>query len=198
MRQEYVELVAAAPKPDGLRVFDVGTGTGVLGILLARRGAREVLGTDIDFRAVTCANENAARFGVQASFHAELADLYPVGIADLVVFNPPWLPLPATSRLERALYDEEHALLRRFLATVRSHLAPGGEVWLIISDLAERLALRETGALERWWEDGGLSVVAPRQDARPTHKRAAAEGDPLHAARSAEVTTLFRLGARAS
>jgi methylase of polypeptide subunit release factors len=197
VRQEYVELVAAAPRPDGLRVFDVGTGTGVLGILLARRGARDVVATDLETSAVACANENAARFGVQRAFRAQQADLFPGGTADLVVFNPPWLPLSPTSAIERALYDEDHALLRRFLGSVTAHLAPGGEAWLILSDLAERLGLREPGALERWWGEGELSLVA-RHDARPTHKRAADEGDPLHAARRAEVTTLFRLRARAS
>jgi SAM-dependent methyltransferase len=197
VRQEYVELVATARKPTGLRVFDVGTGTGVLGILLARRGARQVVATDLEPRAVSCASENAARFGVEKSFHAKHADLFPEGTADLVVFNPPWLPLSPTSGIERALYDEDHALLRRFLSTVPAQLAPGGEAWLILSDLAERLGLREPGALERWWEEAGLSLAA-RQDARPTHKRVADEGDPLHAARRAEVTTLFQLRARAS
>jgi hypothetical protein len=39
---------------------------------------------------------------------------------------------------------------------------------------------------------GGLKVVE-RLDARPTHKKIADENDPLHAARAAEVTSLWRL-----
>lgn len=43
------------------KVLDVGTGTGVLGILAATKGAQEVWGTDIDQRAITNAKENSAR-----------------------------------------------------------------------------------------------------------------------------------------
>jgi hypothetical protein len=45
-----------------------------------------------------------------------------------------------------------------------------------------------------WIEAAGLKVV-DRHDVRPTHGRAADDSDPLHAARSAEVTSLWRLAA---
>ncbi len=194
VRQEYVGLVAAAPAPRGLRAFDVGTGTGVLSLVLARAGAQEVVATDIEPRAAACARENVARFGLSERIQVVEADLFPPGTADRVLFNPPWLPLRPHSPIEAALYDTDHQLLRRFLGNVRAHLAPGGEAWLVLSDLAVRLGLREAGALERWWTDAGLQLAWQR-DARPTHKRAADEGDPLHAARSAEVTSLFALTA---
>jgi len=194
VRQEYVGLVGAAPAPRGLRVFDVGTGTGVLSLVLARAGAREVVATDIEPRAVACARENVERFGLGARIRVQQADLFPEGAADRVVFNPPWLPLRPHSPIESALYDADHQLLRRFLQGVRAHLSPGGEAWIVLSDLAVRLGLREAGALERWWTDAGLQL-AWRKDTHPTHKRAADEGDPLHAARRAEVTTLFALTA---
>ena len=194
VRQEYVDLVASAPAPKGLRVFDVGTGTGVLSLVLARAGAREVVATDIEPRAVSCARENVARFGLSGRVEVLEADLFPEGTADRVVFNPPWLPLRPHSPIESALYDEGHQLLRRFLSGVSARLAPGGEAWLVISDLAVRLGLREAGALEHWWTEAGLSL-AWKREIRPTHKRAADPGDPLHAARSGEVTSLFALTA---
>ncbi|TXI86881.1 MAG: methyltransferase, partial [Cupriavidus sp.] len=75
------------------------------------------------------------------------------------------------------------------------HLAPGGEGWLLLSDLAEHLGLRSREALLGWIDAAGLKV-AGRSDIRPRHPKAADPDDPLHAARAAEVTSLWRLTAR--
>jgi prophage antirepressor-like protein len=86
-------------------------------------------------------------------------------------------------------------MLRGFLAGVAAHLTTDGEGWLILSDLAEHLGLREREDLLGWIDQAGLSVV-DRLDAKPAHKRAADTDDPLHAARAAEVTSLWRLAQR--
>jgi hypothetical protein len=70
----------------------------------------------------------------------------------------------------------------------------GGEGWLILSDLAEHLGLRSREALLGWVADAGL-VVLGRLDTRPTHAKTQDRSDALHAARAAEVTSLWRLGA---
>jgi hypothetical protein len=64
---------------------------------------------------------------------------------------------------------------------------------LILSDLAEHLGLRTREELLGWIEQAGLTVLG-RDDIRPTHAKATDQEDPLHAARSAEVTSLWRLG----
>jgi prophage antirepressor-like protein len=86
-------------------------------------------------------------------------------------------------------------MLRRFLAALPAHLEPGGEGWLILSDLAEHLGLRSRAELLAMFEAAGLNVVN-RSDARPTHPKASDETDALHAARAAEVTSLWRLAVR--
>jgi hypothetical protein len=63
---------------------------------------------------------------------------------------------------------------------------------LILSDLAEHLGLRSRLELLAAFDAAGLKVVA-RTDVRPTHRRASDTTDPLHAARAAEVTSLWRL-----
>jgi prophage antirepressor-like protein len=73
-----------------------------------------------------------------------------------------------------------------------AHLTPEGEGWLVLSDLAEHLGLRSRAELLAAFETAGLSVVG-RIDARPRHPRAADPADPLHQARAAEVTSLWRL-----
>jgi prophage antirepressor-like protein len=85
-------------------------------------------------------------------------------------------------------------MLRGFLGGLRERLAPGGEGWLVLSDLAEHLGLRSRDELLALFDAGGL-VVRERLDVRPRHPKASDASDPLAAARSREVTSLWRLGA---
>ncbi|MBJ2166138.1 class I SAM-dependent methyltransferase [Acidovorax sp. IB03] len=193
VRGEYVDLVAQAPLPSKALAFDVGVGTGVLSAVLARRGVQRVVATDQDPRALACARENLQRLGLTGRVELQQQDLFPEGKAPLVVCNPPWLPARASSPIERAVYDEGSGMLRGFLAGLAAHLEPGGEGWLILSDLAEHLQLRTREQLLEWMAQGGLKVLG-RQDVKPRHGKSADASDALHAARAAEVTSLWRLG----
>ncbi|MFC5184863.1 methyltransferase [Actinomadura harenae] len=189
-RQEYVDLVAQAPLPSKDVAFDIGTGTGVLAAVLARRGVGRVVATDADPRALACAQENVERLGLDVEIVR--ADLFPRGRAGVAVCNPPWLPGKAASGLDHAVYDPGGRMLHGYLDRLRAHLLPGGEGWLVLSDLAEHLGLRTREELLARFDRAGLRVE-DRLDARPVHPRAADTGDPLHAARAAEVTSLWRL-----
>jgi methylase of polypeptide subunit release factors len=191
-RGEYVDLVAETALPNRTLAYDVGTGTGVLAAVLARRGVRRVVATDIDTRAVICARDNIRRLALADRVHVEHADLFPPGPAPLVVCNPPWLPAQPTSVLDRAVYDPHSRMLRGFLAGLTNHLCTGGEGWLLLSDLAELLGLRARGELAALIDQSGLRV-AGRTSTRPRHHRAGDTDDSLHAARAAEVITLWRL-----
>ena len=194
VRGEYVELVAQAPLPEGAKLaFDIGAGSGVLSAVLARRGL-QVVATDMDGRALGCARDNIARLGLATQVDIVQADLFPDGRAPLVVCNPPWLPGKPSSSIEYAIYDPDSRMLRGFLDGLAAHLEPGGEGWLIMSDLAEHLGLRSREQLLGWIGAAGLEVAA-RHDTRPVHPRASDADDPLHAARSKEVTSLWRLRA---
>jgi methylase of polypeptide subunit release factors len=196
VRGEYLELVARARLPARTLAFDVGTGTGVLAAILAKRGLERVVATDCDARALACARENAARLGYADRIEVIEADLFPPGRAPLVVCNPPWLPARPSSPVERAIYDPDRRMLHGFLAGLAAHLEPGGEGWLILSDFAEHLGLRTREALMAMIDAAGLEVRG-RDDIRPQHPKASDAGDPLYRARSAEVTSLWRLGVRA-
>jgi methylase of polypeptide subunit release factors len=199
IRSEYVELVATTPLPaltsPSSLAFDIGTGTGVLAAVLARRGIMRVVATDRDPRALACARENVERLGLTEQVEVVQADLFPEGRAALVVCNPPWIPARPSSAIERGIYDPESGMLRGFLGALSAHLQPGGEGWVILSDLAEHLGLRPRSELLAAFQGAGLKVV-DRSDVRPKHPRAFDETDPLHAARAAEVTSLWRLAVR--
>ncbi len=192
VRGEYVNLVERAPLPETGTAFDIGTGTGVLAAVLAHRGVKRVVATDMDQRALACARENVERLGFQEQVEVFQADLYPPARAGLVVCNPPWLPGKPGTPLEHAVYDQGGRMLRGFLDGLADHLEPGGEGWLIMSDLAEHLGLRAPGELTGMIAAAGLRVL-DRLDTRPVHGRPHDPNDLFHLARAAEVTSLWRL-----
>jgi SAM-dependent methyltransferase len=193
VRGEYVDLVATAPLPAGCALaFDIGTGTGVLAAVLARRGVERIVATDTDPRALACAGENIARLGLAGHVEVVSANLFPPGRASLIVCNPPWVPGRAGTPLERAVYDPGSRMLLGFVEGLAAHLEPAGEGWLVLSDLAEHLGLRSREELLAAFDWAGLAV-AGRLDVKPRHSRAADPADPLHTARAAETTSLWRL-----
>lgn len=194
-RADYVQLVDEEPLPTSKLAFDIGTGTGVLAAVLARRGVLKIVATDQDSRALTCARENLARLGFADRVDVMETDLFPARRAPLIVCNPPWVPARPSSPLEHAVYDPDSGMLRGFLNGLAAHLEPGGQGWLLLSDLSEYLGLRSRAQLLKFFEDAKLEVVG-RTDVRPTHHHAADPLDPLHGARAAEVTSLWRLAAR--
>jgi methylase of polypeptide subunit release factors len=195
VRGEYLSLVAQAPLPSEALAFDIGAGTGVLAAILARRGVRRVLATEMDARALTCARDNINRLGLEKQVEIMETDLFPPGKAPLIVCNPPWLPARPSSALEHAVYDPESRMLRGFLNGLAAHLEADGEGWLIMSDLAEHLGLRTREELLAGIGDAGLHVLG-RLDTRPLHPKALDKSDPLHEARSRETTSLWRLAAK--
>lgn len=192
IRGEYLDLIRTTPLPQGAhRALDLGTGSGVIALLLAQRGIEHVDATDNNLVALACATENIQRQGLAGRIDVIANEGYPDNTYDLIVCNPPWLPGRPTSALETAVYDPDSQMLKWFLQGLRQHLGPNGEGWLVMSDLAEHLGLRAPGAIEQWATDAGLAVTA-HHDTRPRHPKASDAHDALHAARAKEVTRLWR------
>jgi SAM-dependent methyltransferase len=198
VRYEYIGLLEKAPFPASVikqsLAFDIGTGTGVLAAVLAKRGIQKIVATDQDERAIECATENIEGLGIGKQVKLMQTNLFPEGTAPLIICNPPWVPARPSSPIEYAVYDPDSQMLKGFLAGLKDHLTSDGEGWLILSDLAEHLGLRTRAELLSWIEAAGLKVLG-RNDVRPTHIKALDTQDPLYRARAAEVTSLWRLGA---
>jgi SAM-dependent methyltransferase len=196
IRGEYLDLVDVAPLPIPCRLaFDIGTGTGVLAAILANRGVTKIVATDNSHRALDCALQNVTNLGLKPNVTLVEADLYPedeYGQADLIVCNPPWLPAHPSSALESAIYDEKSKMLKGYLNGLSAHLSEQGEGWLILSDFAEQLGLRSRDELLGWISDAGLKVLE-KIDTKARHNKVLDASDPLHEARKAELTSLWRL-----
>lgn len=199
IRNEYLQLIMQATLPQLLATqsiaFDIGTGTGILAVTLAQRGIQHIVATDYDPRALNCARDNLIRLNLMEKIEWVQTDLFPPGQAALIVCNPPWVPARPASPLEHAIFDPESRMLHRFLQGLRDHLLPDGEGWLILSDIAEHLGLRTREALLNMIDTSGLKVLS-KSDVKPIHPRVSDTSDPLHTARSAELTSLWRLAAK--
>lgn len=190
LRGEYLALMMKPDLPPNIQTaLDVGTGSGVLAGILSKRGVPNVLAIDNNPRAVACAQQNLDKM---SNIRIIQGDLFPDERVDLMVCNPPWLPAKPTSVIETALYDDKHLMLKNFLEKSKQYLNSNGRIWLIMSDLAEYLGLRDKNILNQWFDDFGWTIEQMFHT-RPTHAKAYDESDPLAFARNHEVTTLYVL-----
>jgi len=146
--------------------IDVGTGCGILGIIMAKR-AKMVIATDVNPHAVQCAKQNAAANGVSDRmqfFQGDLLSSLRVGARfDLIIFNPPYLPerVEGSSWVERAWKggDDGRRIIDKFVGEAVGCLTPRGRILFMQSTLSN---VKETlsGA-----QKTGLDVgVVARQD----------------------------------
>lgn len=129
----------------GERVLELGTGCGLLAILAAKAGAR-VVATDINPAAFECASANAVKHGVADDIDFRFGDLFePVAGErfDLVIFNPPYLPVKPNEALDGPLDRAWEAgpdgrkVIDRFLRELPDHLTPNGRALFVQSSLAD-------------------------------------------------------------
>ncbi len=130
-------LLEAAKERAPASVLDVGTGCGLASIVLSRAGCPLTVGTDISIDALRCAMANASRLAPETRF--VLCDIFSAikGRFDLILFNPPYLPVEAGG-LEHVAWSggaSGRRLIDRFIGAVGSRLAPGGSALFVQSSL---------------------------------------------------------------
>ena len=122
---------------EGDTALDVGTGTGLIALLMARK-ARFVLGVDINPLAVELARENARLNGIR-NVEFRLSDLFERvdGKFDVITFNAPYLPGEPEEPIDLALVGGKtgREVLDRFIKEVPDYLKPGGTVQIVQSSI---------------------------------------------------------------
>jgi release factor glutamine methyltransferase len=148
------KFVSALPLA-GKSFLDVGSGSGLIAMCAARGGA-DVVAVDINEEAVRCTLANAGRH--ELKIKARVSDLFSTvdnAKFDAIAFNPPFLLGTAQSPAETAFYGGlNFDVIRKFAADVRTHLRPGGSIYMILSsdiDLAqiERIFLHQDFKVSR-------------------------------------------------
>lgn len=140
---ELLALAALQFVKPTMRVLEIGTGSGAIAILLAKKGAK-VVATDIFESVIKCAMRNAGLNNVEIDFR--IGDLFePVKgeLFDMVVFNPPYLPKSEydhilAPEIYRAVVGgmKGNEIALRFIKELPAHLRDGGKALLVISTLS--------------------------------------------------------------
>lgn len=140
-RTEHLELFGTwlrqYPGPRD-RAVDLGTGCGVLALMLGRAGFSQVLATDSNPNAVESLRRELLRRPTPPPVTPRCGDLFAGdrGPADLIVFNPPWMQGEVEGLLDQALVFEE-GLFVRFFDQALPRLSPGGRIVLVFSNVLE-------------------------------------------------------------
>ncbi|MEM7659033.1 MAG: methyltransferase [Bacteroidota bacterium] len=141
--------------------IDVGIGSGVLALLLMKVGFQQVYGTDINPNAIIGLQESMAGTKLARKIELEYGQLFGTRTkpTELIVFNPPWLPIAAESnRLDEAIYYRER-MFPEFFAEAKQRLLPDGKLVLLFSNLGQITQASTTHPIETELETGGRFQV---------------------------------------
>ncbi len=140
-------LLARALVFDGVRsLLDVGCGAGTLALLARSRGVPDVMGVDIDPRALAYSELNARLNGLDATWAAGDLTAPAAGRRfDAVVAQPPFVTQPdgveGTTYLHGGKRGDE--LTMRLLGEIDGVLGPNGRAWVFFETPADTSAVRE-------------------------------------------------------
>lgn len=133
-----VLLGAVADKPAALRVLDVGTGTGVIAMMLAQRFAGAVVhAVEIDEQAARAAEKNAEGSpfsGRLKVFHSSIETYTAEEPYDLIVSNPPYFvnDLKNSEHRKGIARHTDAIFFEQLLNRVDALLSRDGRFWFIL------------------------------------------------------------------
>ena len=142
--EELVELILAENPNGNLKVLDIGTGSGVIALSLAKNRADwSVTAADISQDALDLASENAKSLDLEITFiksdcFSEISAKY-----DIIVSNPPYISRSDESEVGlNVLHSEPHlalfadedglAIYRKIAEEAKDYLTGGGKIYLEI------------------------------------------------------------------
>jgi len=158
---EHVVEIALEVARDARRVLDIGTGSGALAVTLCLELRMETWATDISPAAAALAARNAGQLGARVQFVVcDVVSALRPGSVDMIVSNPPYVPLADREGLQREVRDyEPHVALfagpsgfdiyDRIVADAPRVLSPDG--WLIL-ELGFGSVDHVAGLLSEWRE----------------------------------------------
>jgi len=157
-------------------LLELGAGSGALTLLAARQGWCAT-GADIDAAAVSSAQENAARNGIEAEFRqSDLFEAFKGERFDVILFNQPYFHKPEVQDHERALADLNGHLTQRMLDEAARHLNAGGRLVFTYSNCSHAHLLERS--------DWSFQIAGCDYEARGRYWRTLLVGHPVEGTRA--------------
>ena len=138
--------------------LDLCTGSGIHALLASAHAGR-MLAVDINPRAAACTRLNALASGI-GNVEVAVGDLYETVVEekfDLITANPPFVPSPLDSLRFRDGGGSGEDVLKRIVAGLPGHLAPGGMAQ-IITELGERENEPLVDRLREWLDGAAMDI----------------------------------------
>jgi release factor glutamine methyltransferase len=135
-----IQMMQMMPDLSGKRVLDLGTGTGILSLYAASKGAEEVVAVDIDQHALANARENVTRHGMQHVISVRESDMFDAvsGKFDLIIAN-----LPILDSFWNDKTGPVADIYQRFIDELQGRLNPGGIALLGFASFGDMNAVKE-------------------------------------------------------
>lgn len=152
-RFEHIELFAdwlKEYKGEKESAIDIGIGSGILSLLLTKYGFENVIGTDTNPNAIIGLQEFLPKENLEKKIKLHYGDLFDScdEKVDIIVFNPPWLPISRDIEgIDRAMYYDED-LFPRFFDQASKYLKPKGKLLIIFSNLAQITQVSQNHPIE--------------------------------------------------
>ncbi|MBI4210093.1 MAG: methyltransferase [Candidatus Diapherotrites archaeon] len=121
----------------GASAIDMGCGTGIQAVNALMKGASGVLCLDINDDALAAAASNCAKAGFHGKAEVRKSDLFGncPEKADLIIFNPPYVPSDGIKYAELDGGKKGREVLDRLLMQLPAHLNAHGEAWFLQTDI---------------------------------------------------------------
>jgi len=125
----------------GARLLDVGTGSGIIAIMAKYKGAGRVVAIDNNPAAIKTTKFNARLHGFEKTIKVIKSDLFDHlnrdEKFDVIVANLPWRNIYPKNIVEKAMWDKNLSVNKRFFKEVHQFLRPQGRIYFLQANFGE-------------------------------------------------------------
>ncbi len=179
--------------------LDIGTGCGVLSLIMAKHGIEKIHATDVNPNAVYSASLEFARIKMAERISVEKASLFGSAreVRGLVVFNPPWIPGKCMNMMDRGIYYEK-GFFENFFREADKRMAPGSTLAIIFSSFAIEAGIAEFNPVEKFTGLNNCFILKQKNTGKVTERTGNSSRSWINRIREKEETELWILQKRGS
>jgi methylase of polypeptide subunit release factors len=195
-RTEHLELFDnwLHSKKDFRNAVDMGAGCGVLTFYMLKYGIKNITATDINPNSLYSLTQDLERTGmqnrvklIQTSFFDGLENVQP----DLVVFNPPWIPMETHTSIDKAMYYET-GFFEEFFKHAYEMISGNCSLVILFSTFAMAAGISQQQPVEQELQTGSRFSLIEKIN-KKIHQKAAPRKDWLSQIRLHEEAELWVL-----